>query len=80
MIINLIKIIRNFREIASMLMFHDEGIWFEEEDPTSEYYRPECCKNVYLDHAKGKFDKNAKKYKRRQYDDDDSAYDADYDF
>ena len=45
-----------------MLMFHDEGIWFEEEDPTSEYYRPECCKNVYLDHAKGKFDKNAKKY------------------
>lgn len=63
-----------------MLMFHDEGIWFEEEDPTSEYYRPECCKNVYLDHAKGKFDKNAKKYKRRQYDDDDIAYDADYDF
>jgi hypothetical protein len=35
---------------------------------------------VYLDHAKGKFDKNAKKYKRRQYDDDDTAYDADYDF
>lgn len=39
-----------------MLMFHDEGIWFEEEDPTSEYYRPECCTNVYLDHAIGKFD------------------------
>jgi hypothetical protein len=53
-----------------MLMFHDEGIWFDEEDPTSEYYRPECCKNVYLDHAKGKFDKNAKKYKRRYYDED----------
>ena len=45
-----------------MLMFHDEGIWFEEEDPTSEYYRPECCTNVYLDHAKGKFDKNAKNF------------------
>lgn len=39
-----------------MFTYHDEGIWFEEEDPTSEYYRPECCTNVYLDHAIGKFD------------------------
>lgn len=39
-----------------MLMFHDEGIWFEEEDPTSKHYRPECCTNVFLDHAIGKFD------------------------
>ena len=51
-------------------MLHDEGIYFEEEDPTSKYYRPECCTNVYLDHAKGKFDKLAKKYQ------DDYDYDV----
>ena len=62
-----------------MLMLHDEGIWFEEEDPTSEYYRPECCTNVYLDHAKGKFDKIAKKYHDSQ-DDYYDAFDEDYDF
>lgn len=61
------------------MKFHDEGIWFEEEDPTSEYYRPECCTNVYLDHAKGKFDKLAKKYQYDEYDEYDYEYDDTYD-
>ena len=64
-----------------MFMLHDEGIWFEEEDPTSEYYRPECCTNVYLDHAKGKFDKLSKLYHDDQYDYYDAfGDDDDYDF
>jgi hypothetical protein len=41
-----------------MFYFQDEGIWFDEEDPTSDCYKPECCTNVYLDCAKGKFDTN----------------------
>jgi hypothetical protein len=56
-----------------MLMLHDEGIWFEEEDPTSEYYRPECCTNVYLDHAVGKFD-----HLKIVDDDYEDNYDDDY--
>jgi hypothetical protein len=59
-----------------MLNYHDEGIWFEEEDPTSEYYRPECCTNVYLDCAKGKFDYN---YIKNCHEDDDDYYDY-YDY
>ncbi len=34
----------------------DSGIWFNEEDPEDESYKPECCTNVYLDNACGKFD------------------------
>jgi hypothetical protein len=63
-----------------MLIFQDEGIWFEEEDPTSEYYRPELCTNVYLDHAKGKFDNYNIKNHLNHYDevdyDDYDCYDA----
>lgn len=59
-----------------MFTFHDEGIYFEEEDPTSECYRPELCTNVYLDHAKGKFHHHKKINHQLKYDDDD--YDNDY--
>jgi|LakMenE18May11ns_1017448.scaffolds.fasta_scaffold9959366_19 hypothetical protein len=34
-------------------------IWFDEEDPTSEFYKPECCRNVYYDLAIGVFDYDA---------------------
>lgn len=34
----------------------DSGIWFNEEDPYDENYKPECCTNVYFDIACGKFD------------------------
>ena len=60
-----------------MFIFHDEGIYFEEEDPTSEFYRPELCTNVYLDHAKGKFDNHKIKH-HLNYDEDEYDYD-DYD-
>jgi hypothetical protein len=42
--------------------YEDNGIWFEEEDPTSEFYKPECCRNVYLDLASGVFDKHILTY------------------
>ena len=58
-----------------MLIFQDEGIWFEEEDPTSEYYRPELCTNVYLDYAKGKFDNHKIKHHLTYDDYDDYDYD-----
>lgn len=58
-----------------MFTFHDEGIYFEEEDPTSECYRPELCTNVYLDHAKGKFHHHNHN-QQLKYDDYD--YDDDY--
>lgn len=45
------------------------GIWFNEEDPDDENYKPECCRNVYVDLAKGYFD-------RLDYDD----YDYDYEY
>jgi hypothetical protein len=45
-------------------------IWFDEEDPTSEFYKPECCRNVYYDLAIGVFDYDADS----EYDDDDSYY------
>jgi len=63
-----------------MFMVHDEGIWFEEEDPTSEYYRPECCTNVYLDHAIGKFDnlKINDEYHDDDYDEYHDYHDDDY--
>jgi len=51
----------------------NEGIWFEEEDPTSEYYRPECCEHVYISLARGYFD-------NLDLNDDDYEYDADYDY
>lgn len=46
----------------------DDGIWFEEEDPTSEYYKPECCRNVYVDLASGVYDKAISyKYNKKVY-------------
>lgn len=51
----------------SMFYFQDEGIWFDEEDPTSDCYKPECCTNVYVDFAKGKFDYDNKYYLVNKY-------------
>jgi len=31
-------------------------IWFEEEDPTSEFYDPKCCRDMYIDLVNGVFD------------------------
>ena len=33
------------------------GIWFNEEDPDDINYKPQCCRNVYIDLAKGYFDR-----------------------
>ena len=49
----------------------NEGIWFDEEDPDSEFYKPECCTNVYEDLAKGKFE---------NLDINDDEYDAEDEF
>ena len=49
--------------------FNDDGnngIWFNEEDPSDELYDPKCCRNVYLDHASGYFDN----YNEYDYDGD----------
>ena len=35
----------------------NEGIWFDEEDPSSLNYKPECCSDMYLDLANGEFEK-----------------------
>jgi len=48
------------------------GIWFAEEDPQDERYRPECCTNVYVDLVRGVFD--------RLDIDCEFEYDADDDF
>jgi hypothetical protein len=58
----------------------NEGIWFEEEDPTSEYYRPECCEHVYISLARGYFDNldvNDDEYDFEYDADDDYEYDDD---
>lgn len=39
----------------------NEGIWFDEEDPKSEFYKPECCSNIYVDIASGKFELDCKR-------------------
>ena len=49
----------------------NEGIWFDEEDPYSEFYKPECCTNVYEDLAKGKFENFDEEYEA-----EDEEYDA----
>ena len=52
----------------------NSGIWFNEEDPDDESYRPECCTNVYVDLARGVFDRLNINF-QDQYD-----YDADNDY
>jgi hypothetical protein len=37
-------------------------IWFEEEDPTSEFYNPKCCRDVYIDLVNGVFDVDLNDY------------------
>ena len=49
-------------------------IWFEEEDPMSEFYKPECCRNVYYDLIIGVFDYDADS----EYDADDDSYYEEY--
>lgn len=49
-------------------------IWFDEEDPTSEFYNPACCRNVYYDLVIGVFDND----NEHDYD-ADSEYDEDID-
>lgn len=49
----------------------NNGIWFEEEDHDSEFYKPECCSNVYEDLAKGKFENLDEEYEA-----EDEEYDA----
>ncbi len=34
----------------------NSGIWFNEEDPDDENYKPQCCRSVYVDLAMGYFD------------------------
>jgi hypothetical protein len=58
-----------------MSLFDDRygDIWFEEEDPDSECYNPESCRNVYIDLALGIFDINPDDYYENY------AYDEEYD-
>jgi len=50
------------------------GIWFNEEDPEDERYRPECCTDLYVDLARGYFDRLSVDYE------DENDYDADDDY
>jgi|APCry1669189883_1035261.scaffolds.fasta_scaffold14624_3 hypothetical protein len=57
----------------------NSGIWFNEEDPDDERYRPECCTNVYVDLARGVFDRLDINF-QDQYDyDADNDYEEEYD-
>ena len=55
------------------------GIWFNEEDPADERYRPECCTDLYVDLARGYFDRLSVDYEDENdyYADDD--YEEEYD-
>ena len=50
------------------------GIWFNEEDPDDVRYRPECCTDLYVDLARGCFDRLDIDYH------DEYDYDADDDY
>jgi hypothetical protein len=55
------------------------GIWFNEEDPSDVRYRPECCTDLYVDLARGCFDRLDINF-QDQYDyDADNDYDYEYD-
>ena len=73
----------------------NEGIWFDEEDPTSLNYKPECCSDMYLDVANGEFEKMFQNFNMKsssashffekndtdfQYDQENALYDEVYDF
>ena len=60
----------------------NSGIWFPEEDPLDERYRPECCTDLYVDLARGVFDRLDINF-QDQYDYDadyEEEYDADNDY
>ncbi len=64
-----------------MSAIYDErygDIFFEEEDPTSEYYNPNCCRDVYLDLVNGVFDMNLDEDNDGQYDEEEEYYDEYY--
>lgn len=56
----------------------NEGIWFEEEDPDSLNYKPQCCTNVYVDLASGTLDKVIEDWNNNGDDDDGYYGDEDY--
>lgn len=58
------------------------GIWFNEEDPDDERYRPDCCRDVYVDLAMGCFDRLDINYDIEYYADEDNEdyYDDDEDY
>jgi hypothetical protein len=58
----------------------DEGIWFEEEDPDSEFYNPKCCRNVYIDLILGNFDYLDNQNHEEEYYIDEEEYYADNEF
>jgi hypothetical protein len=49
-------------------------IWFEEEDPTSEFYNPKCCRDVYIDLVNGVFDVDLNDYEDEEEEEDDWEY------
>ena len=60
--------------MSSFMRECDSGIWFNEEDPEDESYKPECCTNVYLDYVCGKFDIIDYSVKYIKFDNDDYTY------
>jgi hypothetical protein len=62
-------------------IWNDKGIWFEEEDPSSELYNVNYCRNVYIDYVMGVFDKysslNDNHYDNYDYDDYDDYHNYD---
>ena len=46
-------------------------IWFEEEDPTSEFYNPKCCRDVYIDLVNGVFDVDLNDYEDEEEDEEE---------
>jgi hypothetical protein len=61
---------------SAYMIGKDEGIWFNEEDPTDINYKPECCTNVFVDCAAGKFDiiDTSTYYLNKQSDDEYEKY------
>jgi len=49
-------------------------IWFEEEDPTSEFYNPKCCRDVYIDLVNGVFDVDLNDYEDEEEDDEEDYW------
>lgn len=45
----------DFRNNKENHMLFTEGIYFDEEDINSEFFNPNCCRNLYLDLANGVF-------------------------